>query len=393
MRMGRMRDWWNGETRAAADEVPPSDPSTALVIPSRTGGGRSVSGREALGVGDVFRAVEIRCVAAKQISFDVQRGGHILPTRPALLDKPDVTLSRGQFIEQTVASMALAGNAYWRHGFNPLRPDEVATLWVMNPHDVTIRTAKSGRVLGYTYRGEELSVDQVSHLARLRAPGSPYGLGPIQAAQVEMRGVLDVSEYGSNVLYEGDVPSGILKAEAQLTKESAEMARDQWKESRGGRHGVAVLGQGFSYQSVFLSPKDAQFIESQQWNAVKITRLFGVPASLMLVSQEGASRTYQNVDQDWAGFVRFGLANDLTEIEDAFTALLPRGQRAVANTAALLKSDTKTRYETHNLALGRWRTVNEIRAIEGLEPIPGGDELVAPAAPQTEKNDDNADAA
>lgn len=372
------REWWYGETRSADDDTPlPSDPSNALKIPSRSASARAVGSREALGLSDVFRAVEIRAIAAKQISFDVERGGRIAPTTPMLLTRPDPDTSRGQFVEQTVVSLALAGNAFWRIGRGA--DGQASTAWVMNPHDVEIKTTSSGRVTGYQHRGKILSTDEVQHLARLRIPGMARGLGPIQAAQLEVRGALDVAEYAAGVLYEGDTPSGILKSDMVLTKETAAAARQQWRDTNAGRMGVAVLGQGLEYRSTFLSPKDAQFIESQEWNTAKITRLFGVPASLMLVSS-GGSRVYQNVEQDWLGFVRFGLANDLTEMEDAFTRLLPRGAKAVANTAALLKSDTKTRYETHNLALnGRWRTVNEIRQIEGLEPIDGGDAL--PTAP------------
>lgn len=377
------REWWYGEKRSADDSTPPASDSPALTIPSREMSARSVSSREALGLSDVFRAVEIRATAAKQISFDLERQGRIVPSAPALLTKPDPDFSRSQFVEQTVVSLALAGNAFWRVG--RAADGSASTAWVMNPHDVEPKTTASGRVLGYQYRGKLLSVDEVQHLARLRIPGMARGLGPIQAAQLEVRGALDVAEYASGVLYEGDTPSGILKSDMVLTKETADAARKQWKDTNAGRMGVAVLGQGLDYRSTFLSPKDAQFIESQEWNTAKITRLFGVPASLMLVSA-GGSRVYQNVEQDWLGFVRFGLASDLTEMEDAFTRLLPRGAKATANTAALLKTDTKTRYETHNLALnGRWRTVNEIRAIEGLDPIDGGDALpAAPSAPQAE---------
>src|SRR5690606_1511301 len=149
---------------------------------------------------------------------------------------------------------------------------------------------------------------------RIPLPGSPYGIGPIQAAQMELAGILDTTEYASEVINSGDTPSGILKSDSVLTSETAEAAREQWKNSRGGRAGVAVLGQGLDYRQVYLSPKDAQFIESQQFNITTITRMFAVPASLMLVVLEGSSQTYQNVEQDWNGFVRFGLMDALTEI-------------------------------------------------------------------------------
>lgn len=381
------KEWWTGEQRRdAADEPGPSDPSTATTIPSREGAGhRAVASREAMGLSAVYRAVDIRATALRQISFDQKRGALILPDRPRILDRPDPLVTRRAFIEMTGVSLDLTGNAYWRLGYAPGAVkgiDKPVTAEVLNPNDVLIDTDRSGRITGFRHRGKTLGVHDVKHLTRLRIPGTPYGLGPIQAAQVELRGSLDVAQYGSEFIYNGDVPSGALKTDQRLSSEEAKRFKEGWIESRGGKRSVAVLGAGLDYKPIFLSPKDAQFIESQAWSVTTVARLFGAPRSLMLVT-EGDSQTYQNIEQDWLGFVRFGLAGALTEIEDALTDLLPRGSEAVANTGALLKTDTKTRYETHNLALqGKWRTVNEIRAVEGLPPLDGGDEITvaAPAA-------------
>lgn len=385
--MGRMREFWFGGERAIdafmrREDVPgPSDPSTAITPPSRASLPRSVSPRDAIGLVSVYRAVEIRAVAAKQISLDAVKKGRVVEDNPdhAILRRPDPMCSRSQFIEKTVVSLDLAGNAYYRIERN--RRDEISSCWVMNPHDVVIDVARSGRVKGYQYHGDKLGVDQVKHLARLRVPGSPYGLGPIQAAQVELRGSLDTAQYGADFLDAGGVPTGILKSDQILSPDQAKAARTQWEESQGGRRGIAVMGQGLDYRQTFLSPKDAQFIESQNWGVAQAARLFGVPGSLMLVFQEGQGQTYQNVEQDWLGFVRFGLMNDLIEIEDAFSDFLPYGTRAKCNVEGLLRADTKSRYEAHNLSLtGGWRTVDEVRDIEGLDPLPKPEASPRPTA-------------
>lgn len=385
--MGRLRDWWMGESdlsRFQREDIPgPSDPSTALQIPSRAELPRSVSSRDAVGLVAVYRAVEIRAVAAKQISLDAIKKSRTIADTPPLLTKPDPLCSRSQFIEKTVVSLDLTGNAYWRIERNAR--GEVSSMWVMNPHDVRIEVSKAGRVSGYNYQNKHLDADEVKHLARLRVPGTPYGLGPIQAAQVELRGALDTAEYGSDFLDSGSVPTGILKSDQILSPDSAKAARDQWETSQGGRRGIAVLGQGLDYRQTFLSPKDAQFIESQNWGVAQAARLFGVPGSLMLVVAEGRGETYQNVEQDWLGFVRFGLMNDLIEIEDAFTDFLPYGTRAKCNVEGLLRADTKSRYEAHNLSLtGGWRTVNEVRDIEGLDPLPEPEAAPRPKAVEAE---------
>lgn len=372
-RMGTFRDWFRS-SRPLAQRA--TETTSAALVPSPREGGRGVvSSSEALGLSAVYRAVSIRATAAKQLSIDVFRGDTAMPT-PAWIRRPDIGTPRHIFVERTITSLNLAGNAYWRIRRDP--KNAVQSLEVLNPHDVIIDAAASGRITGYQYHGHTLSADEVKHLSRLRVPGTPYGLGPIQAAAAEMRGALDLRDYASNWITSGDVPSGVLKSDQALTPEQAAAARDAWSASRGGKRGVAVLGNGLAYTPVVLSPEDAQFIQSQNLSVVQVARLFGVPASLMLVSLEGNSQSYANVEQDWIGFARFGLADDLIEIEEALSDLLPFQRRARFNIDALLRTDTSTRYAAHKTALeAGFLTVNEVRAIENLPPLPEAEEATA----------------
>lgn len=79
--------------------------------------------------------------------------------------------------------------------------------------------------------------------------------------------------------------------------------------------------------------------------------------------------TYTNVADADLTFARWTLTQYLREIEEAFSALLPRGQQARFNLDAILRPSTKARYEAHQLALAAgFLTVDEVRAIEGLPP-------------------------
>lgn len=339
-----------------------------IAPPPLDSAGVSVTAREALGLSTVYRAVSIRATAARQLSIDVYRGDTKIDT-PSIIKRPDLDSSRPVFVERTVVSLNMAGNAFWRIRRNDA--GQVSTLEVLNPHDVQIQTTPSGRLTGYMHQGHPLKVDEVKQLARLRVPGSPYGLGPVQAAQAELRGAIDLRDYSANWIASGDVPSGILSTDQQLNPDDAKAVKDRWTATRGGRREVAVLGGGYKYNPIFLSPSDAQFIESQQFTTTQIARLFGVPASLMLATVEGNTQTYANVAQDWLGFIRFGLMEDLGEIEDALTDVLPRGQVAKFNIEGLLRTDTLTRYQSYQIALAAgFMTANEVRSIENLPPLP-----------------------
>ncbi|MGX9346379.1 phage portal protein [Microbacterium sp. KNMS] len=363
--MGRIREWWTGETRAEAGGDATVD--GGMQPPSRTAAPRSVSVGEALSLPMVYRAIQIHAIAAKQLSIATFRNGRQIDEHP-LTRRPDPFTSRAAWIEQAVVSLASTGNAY----FEIIRDasGEVASLPVLNPLDVRIQTTRSGRVTSYTYRGVELPASRVQHATLLRVPGTAYGLGPIQAAQPDLRGAIDTRDYASNWFETGGQPNGILKSDQVLTAEAAKAAKTQFKETGAAKHDVLVLGQGLSYAPIFLSPKDVQFIESQNFSVTSIARMLGVPASLMLAAVEGNSQTYANVEQDWLAYVRFTLMGYLVEIEEAISALLPGRQQAKFNIEALLRADTTTRYAAYRTAIeAGFQTINEVRDLEHWAPL------------------------
>ncbi|WP_350348020.1 phage portal protein [Agromyces sp. G08B096] len=375
--MGRFADWLLGpipaEPATREETAPPSDPSTATTPPARTAAPRAVTTGDAFSISMVYRAIQIHAISAKQLSLGAERDGKLVKRTPALIRRPDLGVSRSAFIEQSVVSLACSGNAYWRKTLDSF--GQVQNVAVLNPLDCEPVADAAGKLIGYDYRRgagtTRFKPHEVQHLSLLRVPGSLKGLGPIQAAQVELRGALDLRDYSSNWFEDSGVPNGVLKSDQHLTAEVAKQAKAQWNESQGARKGVAVLGAGLAYQQIFLSPADAQFLESQKFTVTQIARLFGVPASLMLASIEGSTQTYANVEQDWLGYIRFALMSYLVEIEDALTELLPRGTSAKFNVEALLRSDTTTRYNAHKVALeAGFMTVAEVREIENLGPLP-----------------------
>lgn len=376
--MGTFREWLTGNSRSAQ-----SDNKTAGVTPpSRSASLDSVTVADAFGISMVYRAIQIHAISAKQLSIETTRYGRVVTDHP-LTRRPDPESSRSSWIEQLVVSMASTGNGYAeiiRDAFG-----QTIALPVLNPLQVRIDTNQAGRVVRYNYRGRELQPRDVMHVTLLRVPGSAYGLGPVQAAQPDLRGAISTRDYAAAWLDDSGVPTGVLKTDQNITPDTAARAKTHWNDNAGQKNGVVVLGNGLDYRPIFLSPKDVQFIESQQFSVTQIARLFGTPASLMLAAVEGNSQSYSNVEQDWLAYVRFTLMGYLTEIEDALSELLPGARRARFNIEALLRADTTSRYASYRTAIeAGFLTVPEVREIEGWAPLT--DELpAAPAAPAPEE--------
>lgn len=319
----------------------------------------------ALGLSAVYRAVSILSTGVSQMTLDVWRGDAPIGA-PSWLRRPDIKTSRSAFLEATATSLATRGNAYW-HVIRDTPADQPKALVVLDPAEVLIDETTGE----YGWRGKRLQPWQCQHLALLRVPGSPYGLGPITAAATELRGAMGARDFGATWLDASGVPTGILKTDQALSPEQAKEFRTDWDESQQGRRGTAVLGAGLDYRPLLLNPKDAQFIESQQFSVTQVARMFGIPAHMLLAAVEGTSMTYTNVADADLTFTRWTLTQYLREIEEAFSTLLPRGQQARFNLDAILRPSTKARYEAHKLALDAgFLTVAEVRQIEGLPPLP-----------------------
>ena len=314
----------------------------------------------------VYRAISILSTAIKQVGVHIYRDDVKLESTPLWIKQPDDKITRAEFMARTVNSIALAGNCYWRITRNGR--GEVIKLEVLNPFDMTIKTDEPGNLLGYSYRGTtEYKTTDIQHLKALSVPGNHYGLGPIQACQPELAAIKDTRDYASTWFSKAGVPSGILKSDQMLSPDAAKAAKESWNALGSG--GLVVLGNGLSYQTTYANPRDLQFLESQDFGVQQIARLFGIPSAMMLV-ESGSSMTYSNVESEQIAFTRYTLSQYYVEIEAAMSALLPRGTEARMNIDALLRSDTLTRYQAHQIALGAgFKTIDEVRSDEKLAPI------------------------
>lgn len=353
-------------------------PPAGILPPSRSAAARLVTSDEAMTLPAVYRAVQIIATAVSQLSMYVERGGERLAETPGLVRNPDVMgAPRAAFLEATATSLALTGNAFWHKRRGADHAVLSLELWPATEVHVS-RNPRTGAIT-YGRGGVDYTAADVQHLQLMRVPGRLDGLGPVQAAAADLRGGLDLRDYAATWFTDSHVPGGIVSTDQQLTPEQAKGWKAQLLESwKPGE--PAVLGQGLTYDPMTLKPADAQFLESRTWTVTEVARLFGIPAKYMLAAIDGTSSTYSNQEQEDIAFVRYTLMAYLREIETAMSAVLPRGQEARFNVDALLRTDTKTRYEAHKLAIdmGLYSTAYA-QQIEGLPVV---DVAPRPTAPQ-----------
>lgn len=331
----------------------------------------------ALGLSAVYRSVDIICTSVMQLELGVWRGTAEMKRVPGLVSRPDINSSPSKFLKKTTMSMATHGNAFWlvdRQDNND--PTSIATnLTVLNPLTVSMEYDKNGVLRYRTTIGTKsvlLDEHRVKHLKLMEVWGSDLGLGPIQAQRIGLAGHVNLRDYSQKVFTE--YPTGVVSSKDNLNPDVVDAYKDRWYEADANGARIKFLGNGMTYQPIMLNPEDAQFIENQAFAITDVARMFGIPANYLHAEIGGNSMTYQNMEDVDTQFVKYTLTGYLREIEEAFTDLLPRGQRARFKLEGFLRADEKTRAEVYKYykEMGVL-TPEEIRISEGWGEMP--DEL------------------
>lgn len=159
---------------------------------------------------------------------------------------------------------------------------------------------------------------------------------------------------------------------------------DQWGNKFGGIDNakkVALLQEGMTFKPVSMNNVDAEVAAILKLSGVDIARMYKVPLPMV---NDLEKANYNTIEQLLIQFVAFCLLAWAKRHEQAMTRdlILPQDRRRYYiefNLSGLLRGDQKSRYEAY--AIGRqwgWLSVNDIRRLENMPPVAGGDIYLQP---------------
>jgi HK97 family phage portal protein len=321
----------------------------------------------------VYRAVQIIATPISKMTINTYRfatGIEVKVENPVLVNKPSINDNRRDFLFQTVADLALSGNAFWFKNYGSNGQVNNLTILPASAVNVSNPFTKDGKPdysrIVYDYLGTQYTKNEIEHLKIFSRAGILRGISPIESCRKDISAALDLRDYAGNWFTAAGVPTGVLKTSQMLNAADAEAVTANWHNKQQNRQ-VAVLGNGFEYQQIALSPRDALFTEIQDQQVQSIARLFGVPARLLLTSVPGASDTYTNLQDENQVFYRHTLMAYTDSITDALSNCLPRGTRIEFDFEHLFKADVAARYNYYKTGIDAgFLEVDEVRTKEGL---------------------------
>jgi len=354
----------------------------ALAIPAPGAGGRlassgvAVTDRSALSVMTFFAGVRIivDTVALTPLhGFTRDQHGLRVPivSPPEQLTDPFMDFNLQEGLSQIVTSLILRGNAYlvsvaWDGSMNP-------TKWrILNPDQVSVSWDADG-FRQYQINGKMWPTDRVWHIAGFMLPGDLRGAGIVEYCRNAIGLGIALDDVSGSFFKNGIMASGIVSTDVPLTQDEVRATAQQFANNHTGIANAGlpiVIGGGAKFTPISLTPEDAQFLQSRQFQQGEIATLLGIPPHLLGIVDKTTSWG-TGIEVQGRAFVDYTLRSYYVRIESLFTSWLVDGASAAFDIDAITKADTATRYENYNKAVTTGFLNNdEVRYREGLPPIP-----------------------
>lgn len=355
--------------------------------------GEAVTPDSAMRVAAVYACVRLRSSLPANLPIDIKRRVNDTtredasddPVSVLLRKKPNRWQTPAQFKRLLEAHKQLRGNGYALIVWSVGRPIE---LIPMHPDRVTCRQRDDLSVY-YIYskpggRQVILEQEEVFHLIGLSLDGIT-GVSPITYARETIGLSLAQEKAGGSVFKNGARASMVLQHPAKIGNEGRDFLKQSLDAYRAGGESegkALILEEGMTVSNLTMTAEDAQWIESRKFSRTDIAMFYGMPPH-MIGDTEKSTSWGTGIDSQTQGYLTFTAEDDLTTWEEAINLRLfpdPSSKLyARFNRSALVKGDLKTRWDAYAVARRmKVYTANDVRALEDLNPVPGGDVLENP---------------
>jgi HK97 family phage portal protein len=295
-----------------------------------------------------------------------------------VIDNPSTEIDPVNWRRIVVVSWLMRGYAAGLATGGGLYPSGIELI---HPDRVTAERKRRDSPAEYKVDGKPIDRWPLGQLwiaqGKMLNPGDPFGRSVLEFAAAEIGLGLRSRKFGSDFFDAGGHPTSLVMGDGEVNQDMAKRVKERFKAASESREPV-VLGGGWKYEQVQIAPNESQFLETIKANRTMVAGFFKVPPSL-IGAPAGDGMTYKNTESDGINLLRFCILPWKVRMETCLNALTVRPEYVKLDPASLLQTDLKTRYGAHDLAIrSGWKSRNEVRALEDMPPIDGGDDFLWP---------------
>lgn len=353
-----------------------------------TTAGASVTESSALRLSTVWACVNLIADSVATLPLDLVVRGSETERRPAvdhplrrlLTTRPNHWQTPSEFRRLMQKNLLLRGNAYAQIVRSAGR---IQALIPLHPDSVAVEQRADGRLL-YTVTkkdGGKVAVPPggMLHLRGLSADGIT-GISPLHAMREAVGLSLRGEEAAGGLFRRGFLAGGTFIHPGQLSPEAEARFTAQMATLSGAENASRwiLLEEGMKAEVLSLKPLDLQFLEQRDFQRIEIAIFFRVPPHLVGITDKSTSWG-TGIEQQNIGFLQHTLNPWLKTWEEALKRdLLPEAEWDTHDfrfyVQGLLRGDAASRVAYYSAGIrDRWLSPNEVRALEDMNPRPGGD--------------------
>lgn len=377
-------------------------------VGSKANAGVRVTPKSALSCSPVWSAIDRITSDIARLPFVVKRFSGDGRTRTIqrmhpvhkLLNRWTGEMTPNLWIVRVLGHALLYGNGYTRLlwsgsrllGFQWLRRDQVEPEWESGRfyYLVNYDTGKDGNG-----RTERVDPADMIHLAGLTLDEFG-GMSLIDCARNTIGRHLAGEHYTDDFLHNNATPSGWFEHPAEMSPEAQQ--NFLWQVERrhagaGQRFRLGILEEGMKFNPVGISPKDAMLIELMGWTVKDVARFFNLPPHKL---GDDSKASYNSLEQENDAYFDSTLGKWVDRLQHEINAKCFLEEEADDGYYAELlidqwmRADTQSRFTAYSVAI-QWGIMsrNEVRELEGLNPVDGGDDYLTPATHTTQGQEEN----
>jgi HK97 family phage portal protein len=305
-----------------------------------------------------------------------------------LTDTPNEWMTSFEFFETMTMHAVLTGNAFAYIGRSGKKIIELIPLV---PNQVSMVRNVDWSIDYYVtdLAGKMMKLDS-ANVFHLKGPSwnNYQGMDVVQLAREAIGLSIATETTHASLHANGAQPGGILSVKGKLDKDGRDRLKAAWHAFYGGvanRYKTAVLDQEATWQQLGMNGVDAQHLETRRFQIEEVCRAMRVFPQMVMHTDKTA--TFASAEVFFLAHVVHSLGPWVTRWEEAISKYIladDANLKLKLDTASIQRGDAQSRAAFYQAALGGARgetaymTRNEVRDIEGLNPIAGGDKLLIP---------------
>jgi HK97 family phage portal protein len=339
--------------------------------------------------GWVFRAVKLIAQEVSTIQLTLMKGDKEVTNKPEImhpLENPNSMQTFTKLISATQSYLELTGRCFWYlpKGATRKKPMEI---WILRPDLVKVVKGKKmeAPIKGYvmTINGEQIPFEPEEIIPFFEfSPNSPLtGVGALQASGEAVDTDNEVKKWNNKFFKNSARPDVVLEYDGTMDDKKYKQIQTKWEDKHQGSenaHKMAILSGGLKMQKWNFNQKEMDFVEQRKFGRDEILTVFGVPKGLLIADDVNLANSRSAL---WH-FLRFTIKPKMHDLVDQLNQYyLDRywpGEGYYFTYVDPVPADREAKLAEYEKAYNKWLTVNEIRELEGYEPVENGDVLYIP---------------